>query len=94
MERDWANFATFESCVNGVKDALHIAPFGPLKPPQEAVVIDMGKYNFKKVAANHCTGIPAVKKMIELGYRVVKGTGRFGSKSDLVVGNGDEVFFG
>ena len=73
---------------------LHIAPFGPLKPAQEAVVKGMGKYNFKKVAANHCTGIPAVKKMIELGYPVVKGTGRFGSKSDLVVGNGDEVFFG
>jgi hypothetical protein len=48
----------------------------------------MGKYDFKKVAANHCTGIPAVKKMVELGYPVVKGTGRFGSKSDLVVGNG------
>ena len=51
-------------------------------------------YDFKKVAANHCSGIPAVKKMIELGYPVVKGTGRFGSKGDLVVGNGDEVFFG
>ena len=65
----------------GVYGGLHIAPFGPLKPPQEAVVKGMGKYNFKKVAANHCTGIPAVKKMIELGYPVVKGTGRFGSKS-------------
>ena len=78
----------------GVYGGLHIAPFGPLKPKQEAVVKDMGKYNFKKIAANHCTGIPAVQKMIELGYPVVKGTGRFGSKSDLVVGNGDEVFFG
>ncbi len=78
----------------GVYGGLHIAPFGPLKPPQEAVVKGMGKYDFKKVAANHCTGLPAVQKMIELGYPVVRGTGRFGSKSDLFVGNGDEVFFG
>lgn len=54
----------------------------------------MGKYNFKKIACNHCTGEVAVKKMIELGYSVVKGTARFGSMSDLYVGNSDEVFFG
>ena len=64
MERDWANLAAFESLCDGVYGGLHIAPFGPLKPAQEAVVIGMGKYDFKKVAANHCTGIPAVKKMI------------------------------
>jgi 7,8-dihydropterin-6-yl-methyl-4-(beta-D-ribofuranosyl)aminobenzene 5'-phosphate synthase len=54
----------------------------------------MAKYNFKKVACNHCTGLPAVKKMIELGYPVVQGTGSNGSKSNLYVGNGDEVTFG
>jgi 7,8-dihydropterin-6-yl-methyl-4-(beta-D-ribofuranosyl)aminobenzene 5'-phosphate synthase len=32
--------------------------------------------------------------MIELGYPVVKGTARFGTKSDLYVGNGDVVEFG
>ena len=32
--------------------------------------------------------------MIELGYPVVQGTGSNGSKSNLYVGNGDEVTFG
>ncbi len=54
----------------------------------------MAKYNFQKVACNHCTGEVAVKRMIELGYPVVRGSGSRGSKSDLYVGNGDEVFFG
>ncbi len=54
----------------------------------------MAKYNFKKVACNHCTGLPAVNRMIELGYPVVQGTGSNGSKSNLYVGNGDEVTFG
>jgi len=29
-----------------------------------------------------------------LGYPLVKGSGRFGSVSDLYIGAGDEVFFG
>ena len=78
----------------GVYGGLHIAPLGPLNPESQHVVTEMGKYNFKKIACNHCTGLAAVKKMIELGYPVVRGTGRFGSKSDLYVGNGDEVVFG
>jgi 7,8-dihydropterin-6-yl-methyl-4-(beta-D-ribofuranosyl)aminobenzene 5'-phosphate synthase len=78
----------------GIYGGLHIAPFGPLKPKQEEMVRGMAKYDFKKIAANHCTGLPAVQKMIELGYPVVRGTGRLGSKSDLYVGNGDEVSFG
>jgi 7,8-dihydropterin-6-yl-methyl-4-(beta-D-ribofuranosyl)aminobenzene 5'-phosphate synthase len=77
-----------------VYGGLHIAPFGPLKKKGEAIIKEMGKYKFKKMACNHCTGLPAVKKMVELGYPVVNGTARFGSKSDLYVGNGDEVFFG
>jgi len=78
----------------GVYGGLHIAPFGPLQQAQESIVNDMGKYNFKKVACNHCTGLSAVQKMIELGYPVVQGTGSFGSNSKLYVGNGDEVVFG
>jgi 7,8-dihydropterin-6-yl-methyl-4-(beta-D-ribofuranosyl)aminobenzene 5'-phosphate synthase len=78
----------------GVYGGLHIAPFGPMNPDREHIVKGMGKYNFKKVACNHCTGEVAVKRMIELGYPVVKGTARFGSKSDLYVGNGDTVEFG
>jgi 7,8-dihydropterin-6-yl-methyl-4-(beta-D-ribofuranosyl)aminobenzene 5'-phosphate synthase len=78
----------------GIYGGLHIAPFGPLKEKQIGWVKKMGEYGFKKIAANHCTGLPAVKKMIELGYPVVRGSGKRGSQSDLYVGNGDTVVFG
>jgi 7,8-dihydropterin-6-yl-methyl-4-(beta-D-ribofuranosyl)aminobenzene 5'-phosphate synthase len=78
----------------GIYGGLHIAPFGPLNEKTEQLVKGMAKYNFKKVACNHCTGLPAVQKMIELGYPVVKGSGKLGSESDLYVGNGDEIVFG
>jgi 7,8-dihydropterin-6-yl-methyl-4-(beta-D-ribofuranosyl)aminobenzene 5'-phosphate synthase len=78
----------------GVYGGLHIAPFGPVQPEREYLITGMAKYNFKKVACNHCTGLAAVQKMVELGYPLVKGTARYGSKSDLYVGNGDEVLFG
>ena len=45
------------------------------------------------VAANHCTGMISIEKMIEAGIPVARGTARHGSKSDLYVGNGDEVVF-
>jgi 7,8-dihydropterin-6-yl-methyl-4-(beta-D-ribofuranosyl)aminobenzene 5'-phosphate synthase len=77
----------------GIYGGLHIAPFGPMNPEREFIVKEMGKYNFKKVACNHCTGEVAVKRMIELGYPVVTGTAQFGSKSELYVGNGDVVEF-
>ena len=77
----------------GVYGGLHIAPFGPLKEEQEKIITAMAKYNFEKLACNHCTGLAAVQKMVELGYPVVEGTGRFGSKSRLYIGNGDEVIF-
>lgn len=51
----------------GVYGGLHIAPFGPLKENEEQLGKAMGKYNFKKIACNHCAGIPAVEKMVELG---------------------------
>ena len=77
----------------GVYGGLHIAPFGPLQEKGEKIVKGMAKYNFQKVACNHCTGLPAVQKMIDLGYPVVRGSGKHGSKSKLYVGNGDEVVF-
>jgi len=78
----------------GVYGGLHIAPFGPVQPEREYLITGMAKYNFKKVACNHCTGLAAVQKMVELGYPLVKGTAQYGSKSDLYIGNGDEVLFG
>jgi len=66
----------------GVYGGLHIAPFGPVKPEREYLITGMKKYNFKKVACNHCTGLAAVQKMVELGYPLVKGTAQYGSKSE------------
>jgi len=80
--------------IYGIYGGLHIAPFGPLKEKQRGWVENMSKYGFKKIAANHCTGLPAVKKMVELKYPVVHGSGKKGSQSDLYVGNGDAVVFG
>jgi 7,8-dihydropterin-6-yl-methyl-4-(beta-D-ribofuranosyl)aminobenzene 5'-phosphate synthase len=78
----------------GVYGGLHIAPFGPIQPERAHLITGMAKYNFEKVACNHCTGLKAVEKMIELGYPLVKGSGKHGSVSELYVGAGDQVFFG
>jgi 7,8-dihydropterin-6-yl-methyl-4-(beta-D-ribofuranosyl)aminobenzene 5'-phosphate synthase len=78
----------------GIYGGLHIAAFGPIDPKREFIIKALGKYNFEKIACNHCTGLAAVERMIELGYPVVKGTARYGSRSELFVGNGDKVLFG
>ena len=77
----------------GLYGGLHLTTFGQFSSRQKKVVQKMGQYGFEKIAANHCTGLPAVEEMIALGYPVVKGTARFGSKSELYVGNGDVVEF-
>ena len=89
----WENFVGGDH-IYGVYGGLHIAPFGPMNSESEHIVRKMEKYNFRKIACNHCTGLAAVEKMVGLGYPVVRGTGRFGSKSELYIGNGDEVVFG
>ncbi len=58
----------------GLYGGLHIAPVGPLNAEGEEMVKGIAKYNFKKLACNHCTGVSAVQKMIDFGYPVVKGT--------------------
>ncbi len=77
----------------GLYGGLHIAPVGPLSPEGEKIVKEMGKFGFKKIACNHCTGVSAVQKMVELGYPVVKGSGKYGSPSDMYLGNGDVIVF-
>ncbi len=47
----------------------------------------------QKVAANHCTGLVAIQKMIASNIPVVQGTAKYGSHSNLCIGNGDEVVF-
>ena len=78
----------------GLYGGLHLAPFGALTSEQADRVRDMGRYGFKRIACNHCTGLAAVELMVELGYPVARRTGRDGSISDLYVGNGDSVTFG
>jgi len=78
----------------GLYGGLHIAPFGPINKDREFIIKELGKYNFEKIACNHCTGLAAVERMVELGYPMVEGTARYGSRSKLFVGNGDQVFFG
>ncbi len=80
--------------LHGLYGGLHMAPFGALTSEQAAKIRDMGRYGFKRIACNHCTGLAAVELMVELSYPVVRGTGRDGSVSDLFVGNGDLVTFG
>lgn len=77
----------------GLYGGLHIAPVGPLSPEGEKVIKEMGKFGFKKMACNHCTGVSAVQKMVELGYPVVKGSARYGSPSNMYLGNGDVIVF-
>ncbi len=78
----------------GIYGGLHIAPFGPINKDREFIIKEMANYNFEKIACNHCTGLAAVERMVELDYPVVKGTAKYGSRSKLFVGNGDQVFFG
>lgn len=80
--------------LHGLYGGLHMAPFGALTSEQADRVRDLGKYGFKRIACNHCTGLAAVEMMVELGYPVARGTGRDGSISDLYVGNGNSVTFG
>ena len=79
---------------HGLYGGLHLAPFGPLQAQQEAMIREMGRYGFDRIACNHCTGLPAVELMTALGYPIVRGTGSQGSVSDLYIGNGDSVTFG
>jgi len=74
-----------ESTLYGLYGGLHIAPFSPmLSPEQERMIADLRRFGFHKIAVNHCTGMPAIERMIALGYPVVHGSG---------LGNGDSVVF-
>ncbi|MFZ2445072.1 MAG: MBL fold metallo-hydrolase [Syntrophobacteraceae bacterium] len=77
----------------GLYGGLHIAPFEQWDPKLDPVITDLAAMGLQKVAANHCTGVLAIEKMIAAGIPVVRGTAKYGSKSGLYVGNGDEVVF-
>jgi 7,8-dihydropterin-6-yl-methyl-4-(beta-D-ribofuranosyl)aminobenzene 5'-phosphate synthase len=77
----------------GLYGGLHIAPFEQWDPKLDGVITGLEAIKLQKVAANHCTGLITVQKMIAANIPVVKGTAKYGSRSDLYVGNGDEVVF-
>jgi 7,8-dihydropterin-6-yl-methyl-4-(beta-D-ribofuranosyl)aminobenzene 5'-phosphate synthase len=78
----------------GLYGGLHLAPFGPLSPQAEDVILSLEQYGLEKLAVNHCTGQKAVELMRELSYPVIEGRASQGSKSPLYLGNGDTVVFG
>ncbi len=81
------------SQVYGLYGGLHLAPFAGMSEEQAQTVRALGRYGFRRIAANHCTGAEAIALMRCLGYPVVGGRGRDGSDGTAHLGNGDSVRF-
>jgi 7,8-dihydropterin-6-yl-methyl-4-(beta-D-ribofuranosyl)aminobenzene 5'-phosphate synthase len=77
----------------GLYGGLHIAPFEQWDPKLDVIISGLEAMKLQKVAANHCTGLITIQKMLAANIPVVKGTAKYGSRSDLYLGNGDEVVF-
>lgn len=77
----------------GLYGGLHLSPFEQWEAKLDPIIESLAAVGLEKVAANHCTGVRAIEKMIALGIPVVRGTAKYGSRSDLYIGNGDEVEF-
>nr|VFJ52523.1 MAG: 7,8-dihydropterin-6-yl-methyl-4-(beta-D-ribofuranosyl)aminobenzene 5'-phosphate synthase [Candidatus Kentron sp. FW] len=80
--------------IHAVYGGLHISPFGGWNEKLDETVRTLGKYGIEHFGCNHCTGENAVRRMIELGMPVARGSARNGSKSDLYLGNGDTFELG
>jgi 7,8-dihydropterin-6-yl-methyl-4-(beta-D-ribofuranosyl)aminobenzene 5'-phosphate synthase len=78
----------------GFYGGLHIAPYERLSSKGQFAIDGLAECEFERIGCNHCTGLIAIEKMLDMGYPIVKGSGRFGSNSDFYLGNGDEVCFG
>lgn len=77
----------------GIYGGLHISPFEDWDPKYDDLVLSLGKYDFKKIGCNHCTGILCAKKFIAAGYPVIEGSARHRSKDKAYLGNGDIIEF-
>ena len=77
----------------GLYGGLHIAPFAAMTEEQGETVRTLGKYGFRKIAANHCTGNEAIALMHRLGYPMIGGSGKDGSRGSDHLGNGDSIRF-
>lgn len=78
---------------HAVYGGLHISPFEEWSPEQDALLDRLKEFRLQRLACNHCTGVLTVRKMLERGMPVERGTKRHGTQSDLYVGNGDTVIF-
>ncbi len=78
----------------GIYGGLHISPFDDWDPKYDDLVISLGKWDFKTIGCNHCTGLLTAEKFVRAGYPVVKGTAKHRSKSHSYLGNGDTITFG
>lgn len=83
----------FSSPLYGLYGGLHISLLENWDDEKQNEVKKLKDKQLRKVAANHCTGVVAVKSMIKHDIPVVHGSGKFGSQSDLYLGNGDIVEF-
>lgn len=77
----------------GLYGGLHICPFEQWDAKLDPVISGLAAMQLQKVAANHCTGLVAIQKMIASNIPVVQGTAKYGSQSNLCMGNGDVVVF-
>ena len=77
--------------IHAVYGGLHISPFGNWDEKRDATIKSLAGFGVQRLGCNHCTGEMAVRKMLEAGLPVVRGTARHGSKTDLFLGNGDAL---
>ena len=90
--REYAKNYIPHSPLYGLYGGLHFSPFDfDLKSEHISDLRQIKEDEYKIIALNHCTGIKAIQELREMGIQVVKGNGRFGSKSDLYLGNGDYI---
>jgi 7,8-dihydropterin-6-yl-methyl-4-(beta-D-ribofuranosyl)aminobenzene 5'-phosphate synthase len=77
--------------IHAVYGGLHISPFDDWDEKRDAAIKSLAGFGVQRLGCNHCTGQMAVRKMLEAGLPVVRGTARHGSKTDLFLGNGDAL---
>lgn len=80
--------------VYAVYGGLHISPFEEWDARRDRLVQALRNVGIEHLGCNHCTGEIAVRKMIDAGLPVVRGSARHGSRTDLYLGNGDVLELG
>ncbi len=73
--------------VYGIYGGLHLAPKGSLLAGARETAEGLAKRGVEKVAANHCTGEPGIRALLEAGVKVA------GPREGQHVGGGDSFVF-